>query len=214
MKSAFSIAALVAAVAVSAQTLADYPSCALTCLTEGLAASGCSITDFACACASTSFVDGSATCIQGACDAADQLTARDVSDALCKSAGVTLATTFAVSSSAAAAVVSSAAATVAATTEAIAPTTAVAVSTSAVEVSATAAATTAIAATTEAASSVPAVVTVPTTLSSSVAVHTNATKASNSSYTSPAVATSTGGSGKVTAGFGLMIAGFMAAFAL
>ncbi|KAL7275511.1 hypothetical protein RUND412_001535 [Rhizina undulata] len=95
MKSAFSIAALVAAVAVSAQTLSNYPTCALTCITEALAGSGCGITDVKCACSSTSFVNGSAPCIQSNCRASDQAKALAVTNALCKSAGVSIGPPFA-----------------------------------------------------------------------------------------------------------------------
>ncbi|KAI5851215.1 hypothetical protein DFP73DRAFT_144558, partial [Morchella snyderi] len=93
----FAIAGLVASV--SAQSLSDLPSCALSCLTTGLAATDCSITDFKCACSNTAFVSGSATCIQDACPEADRQKALAAAGALCASAGVTIPTTFPASGS-------------------------------------------------------------------------------------------------------------------
>ncbi|KAH0613998.1 uncharacterized protein H6S33_005884 [Morchella sextelata] len=140
MKSVFVLAIAGLVASVSAQSLSDLPSCALTCLTTGLAATSCSITDFKCACSNTAFVSGSATCIQGSCPEADQQKALSAAGALCSAAGVTIPTTFPASgstpatsaASSSAAVSSSAAATTTATATA---TTTAAVSSSAAPVS-------------------------------------------------------------------------------
>lgn len=87
----FSAAILIAtgAVFASAQTfnIGALPSCALTCLSTALPASGCGLTDYKCLCGNKGFTSGSATCIKSSCNAADQAKAQGMLDDLCTSVG-------------------------------------------------------------------------------------------------------------------------------
>jgi hypothetical protein len=145
----FSAVTLVAVAAVaSAQSIADIPACAQTCLLPALQATGCSLTDFKCSCSNKSFVTDSTKCILGACSADDAEKAAGATYALCKSVGVTIETqpvprpsstseAAAPSTSAAAPATTTAAAE---TSSAVAPPTYGSSSSSAVEVSSSAAA--------------------------------------------------------------------------
>ena len=89
----FSAVTLVAVAAVaSAQSIADIPPCAQTCLLPALQATGCSLTDFKCSCSNKSFVTDSTKCILGACSPDDAEKAAGATYALCKSVGVTIET--------------------------------------------------------------------------------------------------------------------------
>jgi hypothetical protein len=89
----FSAVALIAVAAVaSAQSIADIPACAQTCLLPALQATGCNLTDFKCSCSNKDFVSGSTACILKACSAADAEKAAAATYALCKSVGVTIPT--------------------------------------------------------------------------------------------------------------------------
>ncbi|KAF9003483.1 hypothetical protein BDZ89DRAFT_1080946, partial [Hymenopellis radicata] len=59
---------------------------------------GCSSTNQTCLCKSTRFVSTAAACFQSACSPADQNTAVQVAEALCKSVGVTVDTSLYTSS--------------------------------------------------------------------------------------------------------------------
>ncbi|KAG0644629.1 hypothetical protein HOY80DRAFT_939609 [Tuber brumale] len=65
------IASIVAAV--SAQTLADLPQCALACITNGFPSTGCIPTDLNCACSNNQFVSNSTACVRDSCPPADSL---------------------------------------------------------------------------------------------------------------------------------------------
>ncbi|KAK6528894.1 hypothetical protein TWF694_004124 [Orbilia ellipsospora] len=89
----FSAVTLVAVAAVaSAQSIADIPACAQTCLLPALQATGCQLTDFKCSCSNEQFVSGSTACILKACSKADAEKAAAATYGLCKSAGVTIHT--------------------------------------------------------------------------------------------------------------------------
>ncbi|KAF2502745.1 hypothetical protein BU16DRAFT_18086 [Lophium mytilinum] len=108
--------------------VAQYPSCALSCLdniTE-INAAGCTATDAYCQCTNTAYLEEVTCCIRGACDSADQTTAFNQAVYNCATWGVTLNTHVSVTCSSATA---SAASTAAANT-AIASTEAPSVATS------------------------------------------------------------------------------------
>ncbi|EPS35063.1 hypothetical protein H072_11528 [Dactylellina haptotyla CBS 200.50] len=65
-----------------------FPNCAQSCLLTGVQASGCSLTDFKCACTAQPFFDKSLPCIQSSCSTADQDKARTAALGLCKSVGI------------------------------------------------------------------------------------------------------------------------------
>lgn len=89
----FSAVALVAIAAVaSAQSIADIPACAQTCLLPALQATGCDLTDFKCSCSNNKFVSDSTACIQKACPPADVIKAAKATYELCKSVGVIIPT--------------------------------------------------------------------------------------------------------------------------
>jgi uncharacterized membrane protein len=89
----FSAVALIAVAAVaSAQSIADIPACAQTCLLPALQATGCDLTDFNCSCSNTKFVTDSTACIQKSCSASDIEKAAKATYELCKSAGVIIPT--------------------------------------------------------------------------------------------------------------------------
>jgi len=89
----FSAVALVAIAAVaSAQSIADIPACAQTCLLPALQATGCDLTDFKCSCSNKEFVSGSTACILKTCSPADAEKAAKATYELCLAAGVTIPT--------------------------------------------------------------------------------------------------------------------------
>ncbi|KAF1978963.1 hypothetical protein BU23DRAFT_563829 [Bimuria novae-zelandiae CBS 107.79] len=87
MKYTFTLAALAALSA--AQSIADLPTCSLSCVVEGVSGIGCSATDFACSCSKAAELTPAITpCVQGACaDAADQAKVISVLEGICASAG-------------------------------------------------------------------------------------------------------------------------------
>ncbi|KAJ6262367.1 hypothetical protein Dda_3175 [Drechslerella dactyloides] len=90
-KMKFSAVVLVAAAAVaSAQSIADIPQCAQTCLIGALGKTGCELTDFKCSCTNKDFVEGGAACIDKACDDASIAKARAATIAICGKAGITI----------------------------------------------------------------------------------------------------------------------------
>src|SRR5437764_15239780 len=70
----FASSTLVAAVSIN-----DYPPCALTCLANNLAATGCGLLDFACSCSKPDFLFKSSVCIAETCSLPDILKAGEVS---------------------------------------------------------------------------------------------------------------------------------------
>jgi len=74
----------------SAQSLAGLPSCAISCATNAIGATGCAVTDAHCICTASSFLSGVATCIQGACSPADQQATLQFAQSFCGNAGVTI----------------------------------------------------------------------------------------------------------------------------
>ncbi|KAA8896160.1 hypothetical protein FN846DRAFT_966155 [Sphaerosporella brunnea] len=194
------VAAALAAVA-SAQDLNAFPSCGLTCLTSNLSATGCSLTDFKCACSNQAFIDTSTKCIQSSCSPADQQKSLAAAKALCKSAGVDISppvSTTAAATSSAPATTSSAAAT---TSSAAATSEAPSTSSAAPETTSSAAATSSCDSTTLA--------TVVPTGSVPSGNSTNAT------VTTPPMASQTANAGgRFQAAFSLMGLGLLAAFAL
>ncbi|KAF9027664.1 hypothetical protein BDZ89DRAFT_1066782 [Hymenopellis radicata] len=88
----FSILVLLAS-AVSGMSLnprQSLPHCAVTCITNAVLSSGCPLSNQTCLCKSSVFVSTAAACIQSACSPADQNTAVQGAEALCKSVGVTV----------------------------------------------------------------------------------------------------------------------------
>ena len=75
--------ALLVAAQAHAQSIADIPACAQTCLLPALQATGCSMTDFNCICGSAQFVSGSKACILKACSTADAEKAAKATYQLC-----------------------------------------------------------------------------------------------------------------------------------
>jgi cobalamin biosynthesis Mg chelatase CobN len=87
MKVSFVAVALTLAATVAAQTLADLPECAFSCLAGGLTKTGCG-TDIGCACKKADFVSSAVTCVKGKCNEADTALATKAALAICKAAGV------------------------------------------------------------------------------------------------------------------------------
>ncbi|KAF9732359.1 hypothetical protein PMIN06_002089 [Paraphaeosphaeria minitans] len=87
MKYIFTIAALAALTA--AQTIADLPSCSLSCVVSGVSGIGCSATDFECSCTKADQLTPAITpCVQNACpSAADQAKVITVLEGICAAAG-------------------------------------------------------------------------------------------------------------------------------
>ncbi|KIW12384.1 hypothetical protein PV08_09661 [Exophiala spinifera] len=72
------------------QDLSSLPPCALTCATGAIGSTGCALTDVKCICTATTFLSGVETCIQGACDQADQQATLQFAVQFCASANVTI----------------------------------------------------------------------------------------------------------------------------
>ncbi|KAL6304975.1 hypothetical protein BKA93DRAFT_241722 [Sparassis latifolia] len=66
------------------------PQCAATCAVEAATATGCEGLDFACACASPSFLSSAQLCMSNECNSADAQTGMQILDATCS--GVTVLT--------------------------------------------------------------------------------------------------------------------------
>ncbi|KIW06668.1 uncharacterized protein PV09_02374 [Verruconis gallopava] len=77
------------AAAVFAQDLSQLPSCGYSCISVGVSGSGCSTTDIACLCKSSSWISELACCVSKSCDAADQQSIASIAEGYCSSAGVT-----------------------------------------------------------------------------------------------------------------------------
>ncbi|KAG8895546.1 hypothetical protein FRB99_000487 [Tulasnella sp. 403] len=73
----------------SAQSIADLPECALSCLAQ-VDTGGCDITDQLCLCKSQAFFTSSTTCVRKTCSPADDQKTAQVSAAICQALGVTL----------------------------------------------------------------------------------------------------------------------------
>jgi len=101
MKSVLALAVAGLAAFTSAQSLSNFPPCALTCLTDSLSNTDCSLTDFKCACSNQQFIESSSKCVTSSCDASAQQKAEAAAEALCKSAGVNIAPSASAGSSAA-----------------------------------------------------------------------------------------------------------------
>ncbi|KAF2797468.1 hypothetical protein K505DRAFT_322520 [Melanomma pulvis-pyrius CBS 109.77] len=87
MKYTFTVAAFLALA--TAQSIADLPSCSLSCVLTGVTATGCSPTDFACSCGKADILTPSVTpCVQKACSAADQAKVISTLEGICAAAGV------------------------------------------------------------------------------------------------------------------------------
>ncbi|KAG9043479.1 hypothetical protein FS837_009489 [Tulasnella sp. UAMH 9824] len=78
----------------AAASIADYPACALSCLTTANYGTCDPATlDQKCLCQSQEFITSSTTCIRQSCSAEDDATAAQVSNELCAEAGVTVSFT-------------------------------------------------------------------------------------------------------------------------
>ncbi|KAF2805064.1 uncharacterized protein BDZ99DRAFT_112314 [Mytilinidion resinicola] len=91
--------------------VAEYPSCALSCLDDAteISATGCSATDGYCLCTNTPYLEETTCCIRSSCDSADQTTAFDQAVYNCATWGVTLNTHLSVTCSSATTTTASAA---------------------------------------------------------------------------------------------------------
>ncbi|KAL1596491.1 hypothetical protein SLS60_009138 [Paraconiothyrium brasiliense] len=87
MKYTFTIAALAAFT--TAQSIADLPSCSLSCVVTGVSGIGCSATDFECSCTKADQLTPAITpCVQSACTStADQEKVITVLEGICAAAG-------------------------------------------------------------------------------------------------------------------------------
>ncbi|KAF3915976.1 hypothetical protein AA313_de0208042 [Arthrobotrys entomopaga] len=204
----FSAVTLVAVAAVaSAQSIADIPACAQTCLLPALQATGCSLTDFKCSCSNEDFVSGSTACILKACSPSDAEKAAKATYELCQSVGVTIHTQPipGATTSAAAAPSSSEAAPASSSAEA-AP-----VSSSAAEAPSSSAA----AAPTYGAAPTSSAAAVPTSYAAPSTIHTTCTtKAGNATAPTQAPPVQTGAGVVVVANAVLAVGGAVAAFFL
>ncbi|KAG8921058.1 hypothetical protein FRC00_009192 [Tulasnella sp. 408] len=78
----------------AAASIADYPACALSCLTTANYGTCDPATlDQKCLCQSQEFITSSTACIRQSCSAEDDATAAQVSNELCAEAGVTVSFT-------------------------------------------------------------------------------------------------------------------------
>ncbi|KAJ0109478.1 uncharacterized protein J7T55_000404 [Diaporthe amygdali] len=64
-------------------SLADLPSCALTCLSTAIANSTCAPTDLACTCTNAAITGQATVCMLGSCTMAEILSATNVTNTLC-----------------------------------------------------------------------------------------------------------------------------------
>lgn len=87
MKYTLTLAAI-AAIA-TAQTIADLPTCSITCVANGVTGVGCGLTDFACSCQKAAELTPLVTpCVQEACtDPAEQAKVITVLEGICANAG-------------------------------------------------------------------------------------------------------------------------------
>ncbi|ORY17847.1 hypothetical protein BCR34DRAFT_596715 [Clohesyomyces aquaticus] len=93
MKFTSSVLALAASFAVvSAQSLGDIPSCAITCFAAAVPAAGCGLTDTKCQCTTgqQKITESVAACVPSKCSAEDQAKLIPAVEKLCAAAGVTL----------------------------------------------------------------------------------------------------------------------------
>lgn len=82
-------ALLLLAPLIAAQSITDLPSCALSCVADGVTGVGCELTDFECSCKKSNELTPAVTpCVQKSCDTvADQEKVIDVLAGICASAG-------------------------------------------------------------------------------------------------------------------------------
>ncbi|RVX68518.1 hypothetical protein B0A52_07942 [Exophiala mesophila] len=66
------------------------PACATSCALTAIGSTGCSVTDAACICSATSFLEGVQACITTACSAEDQQATLAYAQSFCLSGGVTI----------------------------------------------------------------------------------------------------------------------------
>jgi len=91
MKASFVAAALSAAAVAYGQSIADLPSCALSCFIGPLQSDGCgSLTDYKCHCSQSSLIPEVQPCVESKCPAAAQEEVLSGVQALCAKYGVTL----------------------------------------------------------------------------------------------------------------------------
>ncbi|MCJ1376739.1 hypothetical protein MMC20_007984 [Loxospora ochrophaea] len=81
---------LALAVFTSAQSLSDLPSCAVSCVGNGLSSTGCAETDFKCICSDSAWIGQLTCCVESACDQADQQTTVQFADQICKTVNIDL----------------------------------------------------------------------------------------------------------------------------
>ncbi|ORY18265.1 hypothetical protein BCR34DRAFT_554479 [Clohesyomyces aquaticus] len=87
MKYSTAILALVATV--SAQSIADLPTCGVSCLATGISTIGCTLTDFKCSCGKAEQLTAAVTpCVKSSCSAADEAKLKTVLGGICAAAGV------------------------------------------------------------------------------------------------------------------------------
>ncbi|GAB7340088.1 hypothetical protein MBLNU457_6579t1 [Dothideomycetes sp. NU457] len=85
------IFSLVATIALaSAQSMTDFPACAVPCVTKGLTSTTCEQTDISCICKAQSFMQTTQTCVSSSCSDADMQKAIQMATALCAGQGVTI----------------------------------------------------------------------------------------------------------------------------
>ncbi|KAL8291778.1 hypothetical protein RQP46_002036 [Phenoliferia psychrophenolica] len=90
----FFIASLLLAATSSLVAAQNLPSCALTCFTNGAAATPCGgITNITCLCNDAAFETALGGCLQSSCDAADASAGVAFGVASCEAVGITITTT-------------------------------------------------------------------------------------------------------------------------
>ncbi|CAE6420561.1 unnamed protein product [Rhizoctonia solani] len=99
MRVSIVLAALAAVASASSLSKRQYPSCAMTCA-QSADYDGCAATDNTCMCKSQKFVDSMSTCLTKTCTGDDLAKAQSISNAICKAAGVPLATSTSAASTA------------------------------------------------------------------------------------------------------------------
>ncbi|KAH8676348.1 hypothetical protein BX600DRAFT_432861 [Xylariales sp. PMI_506] len=101
---------ILALASLAAGQLGDLPTCAKSCLTEftsGDNIGGCAAINAKCICAQSTFIDGIACCLAGACDSADQSSAVTYAVSFCAIQGVSVPTAVSCTSTAASTVAAS-----------------------------------------------------------------------------------------------------------
>ncbi|CAE6537789.1 hypothetical protein RSOLAG22IIIB_05964 [Rhizoctonia solani] len=83
------LVALAAVASASTLSRRQYPSCAMTCA-QSADYDGCSPTNNTCMCKSQKFVDSMTSCLDKTCSGDDLAKSKEISNAICVAAGVTL----------------------------------------------------------------------------------------------------------------------------